>query len=117
MDTIERIRRIYERHEPAPIGKYRFFSVLIPFVEKDGELCLLYEVRARDMDSDPGEICFPGGHVNRERNCLRRRSERRRKKSESLPTGLKSWGRGTSSTDTRTILSTHLSALFNTGIF
>lgn len=63
MDTIERIRRIYERHEPAPIGKYRFFSVLIPFVEKDGELCLLYEVRARDMESDPGEICFPGGHV------------------------------------------------------
>lgn len=63
MNTIERIQKIYEEHTPEPIGKYRFFSVLVPFVEKDGELCLLYEVRAKDMESDPGEICFPGGHV------------------------------------------------------
>ena len=61
--TMEDVRQIYRRHEPKPVYRHRFFSVLIPFIEKDGELNLLFEVRAKDMKSDPGEICFPGGHV------------------------------------------------------
>ena len=52
-----------KKREPAPIGEHRFFSVLVPFVEKDGELYILYEVRAKAMASQPGETCFPGGHV------------------------------------------------------
>ncbi|MDO5414655.1 MAG: CoA pyrophosphatase [Bacillota bacterium] len=39
------------------------FSVLLPVVEKDGELHVLYELRARHMDVQPGEICFPGGKI------------------------------------------------------
>lgn len=60
---LKTITDILGRHMGAPIGWHRFFSVLIPFVERDGELFLLFEVRAKDMASDPGEICFPGGHV------------------------------------------------------
>lgn len=37
------------------------FAVLLPVVEKDGELHVLYELRARHMEVQPGEICFPGG--------------------------------------------------------
>ena len=55
------IRELFEAHEPRPMGKYRFYSVLVPFVEKDGELFLLFEKRSRDLDANPGEICFPGG--------------------------------------------------------
>ena len=55
------IREIFSGHEPQPIGNYRFYSVLVPFVEKDGELFLLFEKRTRDLDENPGEICFPGG--------------------------------------------------------
>ena len=44
------------------VDKHRYFSVLIPIVEKDGELFLLLEKRAQGID-DPGEISFPGGHM------------------------------------------------------
>ena len=39
------------------------FSVLLPLVEKGGELHVLYELRARHMEVQPGEICFPGGKI------------------------------------------------------
>ena len=66
MFTLEAIERKYEGHRPEPIGKYRFFSVLVPFVEDEkGRVCLMYEVRAHDMVSQPGEICFPGGHMEK----------------------------------------------------
>lgn len=42
---------------------FRFFSVLVPVVEKSGKLFLLYEKRARHMVRQPGEICFPGGEM------------------------------------------------------
>ncbi|MCI5687702.1 MAG: CoA pyrophosphatase [Emergencia sp.] len=61
--TLSDIKKTFAEREPAPIGEHRFFSVLVPFVEKDGELYILYEVRAKAMASQPGEICFPGGHV------------------------------------------------------
>jgi len=62
--SIEMIRSVYEGRRPEAIGKHRYFSVLVPFVERDGELCLLYEVRAESV-SQPGEVCFPGGHVEK----------------------------------------------------
>ena len=60
---LETIRNTYRTHTPKAIGPYRYFSVLVPFVEKRGELHLLYEVRAKKMKAQPGEICFPGGHM------------------------------------------------------
>ena len=63
MTDIKKIEKIYAERERRPIGKHRFFSVLVPFVEKDGELNLLFEVRSGKLGSDPGEICFPGGHM------------------------------------------------------
>ena len=65
MITTDTIRAFYQDHEPGAIGRYRYFSVLVPFVMAEGELCLMYEVRAKDMERDPGEICFPGGHVEK----------------------------------------------------
>ncbi|MEF9921935.1 MAG: CoA pyrophosphatase [Anaerovoracaceae bacterium] len=61
--NIDDIEKVYSSHKPKPIGAYKFFSVLVPFVEKEGKLNLLYEVRAKNMKSQPGEICFPGGHI------------------------------------------------------
>ncbi|MBR2559014.1 MAG: CoA pyrophosphatase [Firmicutes bacterium] len=57
------IREMFSGHEPRPMGRYRFYSVLVPFVEKDGELFLLFEKRTDDLDANPGEICFPGGRM------------------------------------------------------
>ena len=43
------------------IVKSSEFSVLIPLIEIDNELHLLFERRSESMNSQPGEICFPGG--------------------------------------------------------
>lgn len=59
--NMESITEYYKEHKSNPIGTYRFFSVLIPFVETEDEVHILLELRARDMEDAPGEICFPGG--------------------------------------------------------
>lgn len=41
---------------------YKENAVLIPFVEKDGEAHILFEIRS-DKVPQPGEVCFPGGRV------------------------------------------------------
>ena len=58
---IEEIKEVLNKRGVMPIQKYRHFAVLMPVVEKDGELHVVFEVRARKMKHQPGEICFPGG--------------------------------------------------------
>ena len=60
---IETIGKIYSDRKGTAIGKYREYSVLVPFIEKDNELFLLLEQRAGALEDGPGEICFPGGRV------------------------------------------------------
>lgn len=43
------------------IEKFSEFSVLIPLIKVDNELHLLFERRSENLNSQPGEICFPGG--------------------------------------------------------
>lgn len=62
--SVEKVLDMYKGHKPEPIGTHRYFSVLVPFVEKDGNLNLLYETRSKDV-SQPGEVCFPGGHMEK----------------------------------------------------
>ncbi len=38
-------------------------AVLVPLVLSDGKLSLLFEVRSSQLAWQPGEICFPGGHI------------------------------------------------------
>ncbi len=39
------------------------FAVLIPLIEKDGTWEIIFEMRSKDMDSQPGEVSFPGGRM------------------------------------------------------
>jgi 8-oxo-dGTP pyrophosphatase MutT (NUDIX family) len=50
-------------HEPRPIGRYGYSSVLIPLVDRGGGLHVLYEVRSDELRKQPGEISFPGGKM------------------------------------------------------
>ena len=61
--TIKDFEDTFQNREPKSLGTYQYYSVLVPLVEKDGELHILYEVRAENMRRQPGEICFPGGRV------------------------------------------------------
>ncbi|MGI6092419.1 MAG: CoA pyrophosphatase [Veillonellaceae bacterium] len=46
---------------------YAFFraAVLIPLIVNKGELQILFEVRSKRLNWQPGEICFPGGKIDR----------------------------------------------------
>ncbi|BEP29781.1 NUDIX hydrolase [Helicovermis profundi] len=44
---------------------YKEYSIVVPVVLLNNELHLLYEVRSENLRSQPGEICFPGGKIEK----------------------------------------------------
>ena len=52
----------YRDHQPRLLGGRSDFAVLVPLVETEQGLCLLYEVRAGGI-RQPHEVCFPGGRM------------------------------------------------------
>ena len=46
--------------------EYTSNAVLVPLVIVDNKICLLFEVRAKTLKWQPGEICFPGGRIEPE---------------------------------------------------
>lgn len=61
--TLNEVENIFEGRTPGAAGKHSYFSVLVPLVEKEDGLHLLFELRAAHMKRQPGEVCFPGGKV------------------------------------------------------
>ena len=61
--TIDQLHRVLNNRTPGPMDATAKFAVLVPLVERKGELHLLYEVRAATLQRQPGEVCFPGGHM------------------------------------------------------
>lgn len=61
--NINDIEKIFEKNTVGLEEFFNRFSVLLPLVEKEDGLYVLYELRARHMDVQPGEICFPGGKI------------------------------------------------------
>lgn len=39
------------------------FSVLVPFIKEEGKLNIIFELRAKDLRTQPGEVSFPGGRL------------------------------------------------------
>lgn len=67
MDKIlveEKLKRMANRR-PQILGhkEYLKTAVLLPLVEYQNDLCILFEKRAADLNVQPGEICFPGGQI------------------------------------------------------
>lgn len=60
---LENIRNAYRCHEPVSMGEHRIYSVLVPLVQTEKGICFLYERRSAHMKTQPGETCFPGGHL------------------------------------------------------
>ena len=44
--------------------RMRRAAIIIPLVEVNNEVCILFEVRAKKLNSQPGDICFPGGKID-----------------------------------------------------
>ena len=62
MDWNHIARQLRER-ETGLMDATGRYAVLVPLVEHDGELSVLYEVRAATLRRQPGEVCFPGGRM------------------------------------------------------
>lgn len=60
--NINEIKDKIKNIEPKPIDEDFRFSVLVPLIEINGQLNLIYEVRSKTI-RQPGEISFPGGKI------------------------------------------------------
>ncbi|MDR2355702.1 MAG: CoA pyrophosphatase [Clostridiales Family XIII bacterium] len=56
-------RRAFADRTPGSLDRYDMYAVLVPLVERNGELFLLYQLRAETLRRQPGEVGFPGGKV------------------------------------------------------
>jgi 8-oxo-dGTP pyrophosphatase MutT (NUDIX family) len=63
--NLKKIEAKIKNRIPGPTRIQHYFSVLIPLIEIDGEIHLLYEVRSQNLNSQPGQISFPGGRIER----------------------------------------------------
>lgn len=59
--TDQDLRNIFQGTEPVPENRFRHYAVLVPLISREDGIHVMYEVRAKDLDRQPGEICFPGG--------------------------------------------------------
>ncbi|KMY54184.1 NUDIX hydrolase [Bacillus sp. FJAT-27231] len=65
---MNRLMEQFQGRTPAILGSENFakFAVLLPLVEKEGDIHVLFEVRSYEMRRQPGEVCFPGGKCDPE---------------------------------------------------
>lgn len=61
--NLQNFRDHFRHHQPTLQEAKGLFAVLVPLVEKDDGLYLLYEVRAAGLRHHTSEVCFPGGRM------------------------------------------------------
>ncbi|MBP2242193.1 8-oxo-dGTP pyrophosphatase MutT (NUDIX family) [Cytobacillus eiseniae] len=66
MQLDEIMKRLHTR-KPTILGNENFskFAILLPLLFVKDELHILFEVRSQQLRRQPGEICFPGGRMDR----------------------------------------------------
>lgn len=64
--NIEDIMNKIKNNKPYINGweRMRRAAIIIPLVEINNETYILFEVRAKKLKSQPGDICFPGGKID-----------------------------------------------------
>jgi peroxisomal coenzyme A diphosphatase NUDT7 len=53
-------------HTPSILGSDKFsrYAVMVPLIQKEDGIHVLFEVRSLQLRRQPGEICFPGGRID-----------------------------------------------------
>jgi peroxisomal coenzyme A diphosphatase NUDT7 len=54
------------KHTPTILGSEKFsrYAVMVPLIQKEEAIHVLFEVRSLMLRRQPGEICFPGGRID-----------------------------------------------------
>jgi peroxisomal coenzyme A diphosphatase NUDT7 len=65
--NINQITKTLLGRTPSIMGHEQFikFAILLPLVEVNNEVHILFEVRSLTMRRQPGEVCFPGGRIEK----------------------------------------------------
>ena len=61
--TVQELRSRLGNRTAGITGIKHRFALLVPLVEREGQLHVLYEQRAATLRRQPNEVCFPGGRV------------------------------------------------------
>ena len=60
--TADKLKDYFQNRELSVQGAVGEYAILVPLVEQEGKLFLLFETRARTLvGHQPNEVCFPGG--------------------------------------------------------
>lgn len=65
MIDIEEVIKKVKARVPQPIGIKQEYAVVVPLINIGGSWEIIYEVRAKELKRQPGEISFPGGKVEK----------------------------------------------------
>lgn len=65
--SMEHLFQKYAQRKPSIIGEKNFtkYAVFLPLIQRDDDYHILFEIRAYHMRRQPGEICFPGGKIDK----------------------------------------------------
>jgi len=61
----DKIIDIFSNRKGKVIGEYKRSAVMIFIMEEEQELHIIFEVRSRNLRRQPGDICLPGGRVEK----------------------------------------------------
>lgn len=70
-ELIHEMREKWRHRQPEILEKHqtRCSSVLVPLVQVEDRIEVLFQVRASSLLRQPGEVCFPGGAVEASETC------------------------------------------------
>jgi len=57
------IKKRIKNSRIKPMGVKGKYAIFVPIIEIENKLHLLYEIRAEEMGTQPGEVSFPGGRI------------------------------------------------------
>lgn len=63
--NIEMIKKIIKDKEVEILDTVSKSAVFIPIIKKNNELHIIFEIRSKNLKTQPNEICFPGGKIEK----------------------------------------------------
>lgn len=64
--NIDKLRDIVKNRIPKPLDISGNYAVLIPLICNKGRWEIIYELRSKKMKTQPGEVSFPGGKLEKD---------------------------------------------------
>lgn len=62
---INKIDNIFRNRKTDILGEHKKFAVMLLLTEEKGEAHIIFEVRASHLRHQPGDICLPGGKIEK----------------------------------------------------